>query len=81
MYLRNPSDLNDTLFDLSELLNKTLSKEKLDDKFDSVFTEICLQLISLGSHMLSEYILKIFRKVSRYLERDSVDVLVSFIKS
>ena len=81
LYLRNPSDLNDTLFDLSELLNKTISKNKLDDKFDTVFTEICLQLISLGSHMLSDYTLKIFRKVSAYLERNSVDVLVSFIKS
>lgn len=81
MYLKNSSELNDTLFDLSELFSQTQGKEKLDDKFFIVFTEICLQLNSIGSQSLSEYVMKIFRKASKYLNKGSVDVLVNFIKS
>ncbi len=81
MYLKNPSELNDTLFDLSELFNQTQGKDKLDDKFYIVFTEICLQLNSIGSQSLSEYVMKIFRKASKYLNKGSIDVLVNFIKS
>lgn len=96
LYLKNPSEFEDTIFDLKELLNEINSKEdgvdkkkkkensdkhKLSEKFQSVFTEICIQLNSLGSQTLGEFVLKNFKRAASFLGSTSVDVLKNYIKS
>lgn len=96
LYLKNPSEFEDTIFDLKELLNEINSNEngvekkkrkestdkhKLSEKFQSVFTEICIQLNSLGSQTLGEFVLKNFKRAASFLGSTSVDVLKNYIKS
>jgi hypothetical protein len=96
LYLKNPSEFEDTIYDLKELLNEINSNEngldkkkrkesadkhKLSEKFQSVFTEICIQLNSLGSQTLGEFVLKNFKRASAFLGSTSVDVLKNYIKS
>lgn len=80
LFLKN-KELEDTLFDLEELLNKTLSKKALDNEFDKVFTEICLQLVSMNNQTLTDYVLKSFRRIAKYLGKESVEILFEFINS
>lgn len=96
LYLKNPTEFEDTIFDLKELLNELNSSENggekkkrkasvdkhiLSDKFQSVFTEICIQLNSLGSQTLGEFVMKTFKRAASFLGSKSVDVLKNYIKS
>lgn len=81
LFLKNAQELDDTLYDLEELLNKTTSKQPLDDDFHKILTEIFVQLISLGNPILTEFTLKLFRRVAKYFNKSSVEVLIDFIKS
>ena len=49
-------------------------------KFQEIFTDICLQLSSLGNQTLYEFVFKSFKKVSKYLSSNSIQILVDFIK-
>lgn len=82
LYIKNPSEYNDTLYDLIEMIDISLSKKDVssDQKFSTVFTEICLQLISNGSQSMIDFIIKEFKKVSAYLNEGSINVLVGFLK-
>lgn len=82
LYIKNPSEYNDTLYDLIEMIDISLSKKDVssDQKFSTVFTEICLQLISNGSQSMIDFIIKEFKKVSTYLNEGSINVLVGFLK-
>lgn len=81
LFLKNSQELDDTLFDLEELLNKTTSKSPLDEDFHKILTEIFVQLISFASPILTEFTLKLFRRVAKYFNKSSVEVLIDFIKS
>lgn len=96
LYLRSPGELEDTLFDLTELLNETETgvsgengkkngKEsksiRVSDKFHSIFTEICLQLNTLGSQTLIEFVMRTFKRVSAYLNAESIKALVEYVKN
>jgi hypothetical protein len=93
LYLKDPDQFEDTIFDLQELLEendnekKGKKKEKVvsqdsedSNKFQKVFTEICLQLVSLGNQTLSEFILRTFRRVSCFMNNDSINVLMDYLK-
>lgn len=81
LFLKNSQELDDTLFDLEELLNKATSKAPLDADFHKILTEIYVQLISFASPILTEFTLKLFRRAAKYFNKSSVEVLVDFIKS
>ena len=93
LYLKDPDQFEDTIFDLQELLEendnekkgkkkeKVVSQDSEDtNKFQKVFTEICLQLVSLGNQTLSEFILRTFRRVSCFMNNDSINVLMDYLK-
>lgn len=97
LYLKNPQDLGDTIYDLQELLQKLESTENkqrkksissstskdciVDNEIYEVLTEICLQLISLGNQSLMENVMKIFKRISKYLGKESIDILKEYLEN
>ena len=88
IYLKNSLEFEDSLFDFHELINKLIiykedknKHTKLDNDFCKILTDLCIQLISLGSHIITEFVLKVFKKCSSYMDKSSVDILIDFIKS
>ena len=80
LYLKNPTEMEDTIFDLIELLKETeKDKSELSSNFHKVFTEICLQLNSLGSQTLADLVMKTFKRVSGYLNINSIEVLKDYL--
>lgn len=85
IYPRNTRDLDDVVFDLLELLKETTSgeekKRKDGNNFDKVFTDVCLTLNSIGNGMLTEYVMKNFKNVSKYMGKGSIEVIADFLRS
>ena len=80
LYLKNPTEYEDILMDLIDLMTK-LQSSQINSEFFQVYSDLMLSLITKAVSSFSDFINKTFKKVSKHFTKESVFVFADFIKN
>jgi len=74
LFANRPNDYADIIEDIYQVT-------QFDEMWMKVYLDICISLFHMGNSHLSDFCLNIFKKMSRFISKQGVDVLIDFIKS
>ena len=72
-YLKNEIDYQQEIDDIIEI-------KKFDKEWSKMFTDLTLNIMHKGNVMLSEFAMGIYKKMSKHIGKDGVDILIQFLK-
>jgi len=78
MYPKNTAEFEDSLEDLVELAKKTAANKE-DVEWGKIFTDLVISQISKGKNLITEFVMSCFKRTSKYLGKEALDVIVEFI--
>jgi len=79
IYLKNVVDFEEILADLYESA-KNLSNDEANNEWEQIFMDLVIAILSKGKNVLSEYVSSCFKKISKQLGFNSVQVILDFLK-
>ena len=72
-YLKNEIDYQQEIEDIIEI-------KKFDKEWSKMFTDLTLNIMHKGNVMLSEFAMGIYKKMSKHIGKEGVDILIQFLK-
>ena len=72
-YLKSEIDFQQEIEDIIEI-------KKFDKEWSKMFTDLTLNIIHKGNAMLSEFAMGIYKKMSKHIGKEGVDILIQFLK-
>jgi len=67
--------------DYAEIIDDLYQVASFDDQWAKVYIDILISLFHMGNNALSDYCLNTFKKISKHLDKSSIDVLFEFLNS
>ena len=72
-YLKSEIDFQQEIEDIIEI-------KKFDKEWSKMFTDLTLNIMHKGNVMLSEFAMGIYKKMSKHVGKEGVDILIQFLK-
>ena len=72
-YLKSEIDFQQEIEDIIEI-------KKFDKEWSKMFTDLTLNIMHKGNVMLSEFAMGIYKKMSKHIGKEGVDILIQFLK-
>ena len=72
-YLKSEIDFQQEIEDIIET-------KKFDKEWSKMFTDLTLNIMHKGNVMLSEFAMGIYKKMSKHVGKEGVDILIQFLK-
>ena len=72
-YLKNEIDYQQEIEDIIEI-------KKFDREWSKMYTDLTLNIMHKGNVMLSEFAMGIYKKMSKHIGKEGVDILIQFLK-
>ena len=72
-YLKNEIDYQQEIEDIIEI-------KKFDKEWSKMYTDLTLNIMHKGNVMLSEFAMGIYKKMSKHIGKEGVDILIQFLK-
>jgi len=79
IYMKNTVDFEEIITDLSEISKKLVENQE-DEEWEKVFMDLVIDILSKGKNVLNEFVCSCFRRMSKFLGVNSVQVILEFLK-